>query len=128
MPRTLDTVVIIIDHGHVNGGSAKVAIESAIGLANRGQRVIFFCTAGPVDSRLERSVDRVVCLGQQDILTNPSRLDAVRNGLWNSVAELLSTLPVDRTVIHVHGWTKALSPAIFCSHQEIADPFGNNFS
>jgi glycosyltransferase involved in cell wall biosynthesis len=118
MPRTLDTVVIIIDHGHVNGGSAKVAIESAIGLANRGQRVIFFCAAGPVDSRLERSVDRVVCLGQRDILTNPSRLDAVRNGLWNSVAgrslaELLSTLPADRTVIHVHGWTKALSPAIF---------------
>ena len=32
-------VVLVADHAYVNGGQAKVALDSALGLAARGTRV-----------------------------------------------------------------------------------------
>jgi glycosyltransferase involved in cell wall biosynthesis len=110
------TVVICVDHAHVSGGQAKVAIESAVGLKATGARVIFFAACGPVDARLAAAGVETVCLGQTDILANPSRLDAARTGIWNSraagaLAKTLAPLPRD-AIVHVHGWAKALSPSI----------------
>ncbi|MBE7245076.1 MAG: glycosyltransferase family 1 protein, partial [Actinomycetospora chiangmaiensis] len=42
-------VVLVADHASINGGQAKVAIESALGLAARGVRVSLFAAVGPVD-------------------------------------------------------------------------------
>jgi glycosyltransferase involved in cell wall biosynthesis len=111
------TVVICADHAHVNGGQAKVALDSALGLAAAGVRVIFFAACGPVDPRLAAAGIETICLDQKDILANPSRLDAARRGIWNGTAakalgETLETLPREKTIVHVHGWAKALSPAI----------------
>ena len=78
MPKL--TIVICADHAHVNGGQAKVALDSALGLAAAGARVIFFSACGPVDQRLAAGVE-TVCLDQKDILANPSRLDAARQGI-----------------------------------------------
>ncbi|KAF2990401.1 glycosyltransferase family 4 protein [Methylocystis sp. MJC1] len=111
------TIVICVDHAFVSGGQSKVAIESALGLKAAGARVIFFSACGPVDPRLEAAGVETVCLSQHDILGNPSRLDAARQGIWNfkaskALAETLSALSGDRAIVHVHGWAKALSPSI----------------
>ncbi|HEY8063889.1 MAG TPA: glycosyltransferase family 4 protein [Methylosinus sp.] len=111
------TVVICVDHASVTGGQAKVAIESALGLAAHGARPILFAAAAPVDERLAAAGVEVVCLGQHDLLGNPSRAVAAFQGVWNRPAEqalgaLLARLPKDETIVHVHGWAKALSPAI----------------
>ncbi len=111
------TVVLVLDHAFVTGGQAKVAIDSAKGLKKRGHEPIVFAAVGPVDAGLVQSDIRTVCLGQADLLGNASRLAAAAQGLWNvsaaqALGDLLDGLPRDRTVVHVHGWAKALSPSI----------------
>ena len=111
------TVVIVLDHASVTGGQAMVAFDSARGLKAAGHRPIIFAAAGPVDPSLEAAGVEVVCLGQHDILNNPSRAQAATQGLWNfraakALKELLAGLPRENAVVHVHGWAKALSPAI----------------
>lgn len=109
--------MVINDHGFINGGQAKVAIDSAKGLQARGHRVIFFCASGPPDADLLASGVEVVCLNQPDILDEPSALRAMSRGIWNPrAAEALSALlaPLDpvSSVIHCHGFAKALSASI----------------
>ncbi|MBV9393434.1 MAG: glycosyltransferase family 4 protein [Methylobacteriaceae bacterium] len=111
------TIVLCLDHAFVSGGQAKVAFDSAIGLKQEGHRPIVFAAAGPVDERLTAAGVEVVCLGQSDLLGNPSRVAAAVQGTWNkpaaeALARLLSGLPPERTIVHVHGWAKALSPSI----------------
>lgn len=111
------TVAMLVDHGYVSGGQSKVAIESALGLKRAGLRPLFFCACGPVDARLAAEGVETVCLDQHDILEHPSRLGAAVQGVWNAkaaaaLADLLAPLERGRTIVHVHGWAKALSPAI----------------
>ncbi|MGB8278450.1 MAG: glycosyltransferase family 4 protein [Methylovirgula sp.] len=111
------TVVICSDFGNITGGQAKVAIESAIGLKKQGHRVIFFAATGPADKALEEAGVEIRCLEQYDLLGNPSRLAASVQGMWNRPAaaaldKLLAKMPREKTIIHVHGWAKALSPLI----------------
>ena len=111
------TIVLCLDHAFVSGGQAKVAFDSAIGLKRAGHRPIVFAAAGPVDEALTEAGVEVICLGQSDLLSNPSRLAAAVQGTWNQPAakvlgRLLASLPPDRTIVHVHGWAKALSPSI----------------
>jgi glycosyltransferase involved in cell wall biosynthesis len=111
------TVVICADHGSVTGGQAKVAIDSALGLKQAGVRVIFFAAAAPVDARLTEAGIEVVCLGQTDLLGASSRLAGMAQGTWNRIAaqrlaQTLAAAPKARTIVHVHGWARALSPSI----------------
>ncbi len=111
------TVALVLDHANVTGGAAKVAFDSALGLKRAGHRPIVFAAAGPIDPRLTEGGVEVVCLGQHDILNDPSRLGAATRGLWNFEAArrleaLLASLPRGRSLVHVHGWAKALSPSI----------------
>ena len=114
MPKT---VCIVTDKAFVSGGQAKVAIDTAVLLADRGLRVVFFAAVGPVDPALGHPGIEVVCLGQDDILRNANRLAAMVSGLWNRKAaqaldDLIGRLDPATTVIHCHGFAKALSPAI----------------
>jgi len=111
------TVVICSDFGAITGGQAKVAIESAIGLKRQGHRVIFFAATGPVHPGLTDAGVEVHCLEQSDLLGNPSRLAAAFQGIWNRSAAaaleaILRDLPRGKTIVHAHGWAKALSPMI----------------
>ncbi len=111
------TVVICVDHATVTGGQAKVAFDSARGLVAAGHRAILFAAAGPVAPELAASGVEVVCLGQADLLGASSKIVGAMQGIWNFAAEkalgdLLAKLPRDRTIVHVHGWAKALSPSI----------------
>lgn len=115
MDQPLD-IVIVLDHAFVNGGQAKVALDSALGLKKRGHNPIIFAAVGPVDPALKEAGIEVVCLGQNDLL-GQSRLAAAWQGVWNgtaahALADLLVTCGAGRTIVHVHGWAKALSPAI----------------
>ena len=111
------TIVICFDHASVTGGQAKVAFDSAVGLKLAGHRPIVFAAAGPVSPQLEAAGIETICLDQSDLVSNPSQVAAAIQGIWNIAAAkaldaLLADLPRDRTIIHVHGWAKALSPAI----------------
>ncbi|WP_018262011.1 glycosyltransferase family 4 protein [Methylobacterium sp. WSM2598] len=113
-------VVLILDHGHVNGGQAKVALDSALGLAARGHRVDVFAAVAPVDPRLSAAGIRVTCLDQPDIATASSKLAFAGQMLWNrpaarALAGLLAGRDPGRTIVHVHAFAKALSPSIFAA-------------
>lgn len=116
-PKNLKNVVVVCDCGHVDGGQSKVAITSAIALARLGIDVTFFCAVGPADPELARAGVRVVCLAQKDILNEPNRLKAIASGIWNRTAArklkaLLEEFDSETTVVHTHGFAKALSPSI----------------
>jgi len=117
LPSDRLTIVVVNDYGHVNGGAGQVAFASARELARRGHDVRLFCAVPPVEPTLEADGVRVVCTGQPDILLNPNRLQAAYQGIWNrpaaaAMADLLRPLDPRRTVVHLHGWTKALSSSI----------------
>ncbi|MHB2169660.1 glycosyltransferase family 4 protein [Alsobacter sp. R-9] len=110
-------VVVVVDHAHVNGGQAKVAIDSAAGLARRGHRVTLFAAVAPADPSLADAGVSVVLTGQPDAHTATSTLAYSLQAMWNRtaaarLAALLATCDPASTVVHVHGFAKALSPAI----------------
>lgn len=110
-------VIVVCDYANATGGSEKVAIESAIGLANLGVNVIFFSAVGPIDPKLEEAGVRVICLNQSDI-NNGNKINAMLQLLWNRKAQLamrklLKEYSPENTVIHGHLWQKALSASIF---------------
>ena len=112
-----DTIVIVNDFAHVNGGAAQVALESAKALAGRGLRVILFTAVEPIDESLAESGVEVICIGQQEIARDPDRIRAFRQGLWNQLAAdkfttVLNDLNPRKTIVHVHGWTKSLSSSV----------------
>lgn len=113
----LRTVVVVNDHAFVNGGQAKIAIETALILRERGLDVVYFAGVGPEDERLTRAGVATCIVGEHDILGDPSRLRAMRTGIWNGAAArrlraLLASLDPKTSIVHVHGWAKALSPSI----------------
>ena len=67
-------VVLVLDHAHINGGQAKVAIESALGLRARGHAVTLFAAVGPIDPRLPEAGVEVLCLGQDDVQSTGNKL------------------------------------------------------
>ena len=65
------SVIILNDHGWVNGGQAKVAIESAIQLKRAGLDVAFLAGTGPLDERLVANGIECHVAGDHDILSDP---------------------------------------------------------
>ena len=111
------TVIIVFEYGDYNGGSAQIAIQTALGLVGIGYDVIFFCACGPVNDILSKSGCRVVCLEQYDILTNPSRIQAIKQGIWNKEAykqldKLLEEYQYEKPIVHIHGYSHILSASI----------------
>jgi glycosyltransferase involved in cell wall biosynthesis len=114
MTMSKPRIVILNDYGHINGGAGKIALSSAIALAQHGYEVTFFCAVEPVDASLRQPNLQVVCTGQHEIRADPQRLRAALQGLWNRKAlkrlsSLLDEFDPENTIIHAHGWTKALS-------------------
>jgi glycosyltransferase involved in cell wall biosynthesis len=119
--------VIISDFGSVNGGAAKVAIESARGLAEAGVDVVFACAIGPVSERLEHPRISVELFAGEEVWKVGSKLAAARQGVWNAAAHafltaLLARQPRAETIVHLHQWTKAFSPAAIAAAGESGLP------
>lgn len=111
-------VIVIYDFGFINGGAGQVAVQSAKHLATLDIQVTYFSAVGPVDKIFENSNVRNVNLGIEDILNDKDRLRAMRNGIWNSYVsnefgKLLDTFDSADTIIHIHGWSKAMSSSVF---------------
>jgi glycosyltransferase involved in cell wall biosynthesis len=111
------TIVSLIDHCYLSGGAAGVAILGAVGLARRGHRVIMVANSGPPDATLLEAGVEVRCLDQPDLLGDARRARAAIRTMVNLDAarllrDVLGTCPPERTVLHVHGWAKGLSPVI----------------
>jgi glycosyltransferase involved in cell wall biosynthesis len=107
-------VIILNDNAHVNGGAAKVAIQEAVGLADRGHAVYFVCAVQPIALELTHPNISVICSHQHDLLANPNHLEAFVQGWWNTKAaritrQLLNQLDRSDTIIHLHVWSRALS-------------------
>jgi glycosyltransferase involved in cell wall biosynthesis len=111
-------IVVLNDSAAFNGGASNVALQSAIGLADRGLSVTAFTAVGPVASEIQNHARlNVICTEQHEIADDPNRFRAFVQGIWNrkAVAELtklLSTKDPTRTIVHAHMWMKALSPAV----------------
>lgn len=120
-------VIIVSDFGSVNGGAAKVAIESARGLAEAGVQVVFACAIAPVSERLSHPGITVEVFGAAEVWKVPGRLAAARQGVWNEAAHrwltaLLARQPREGSVVHLHQWTKAFSPAAIAAAGESGLP------
>jgi glycosyltransferase involved in cell wall biosynthesis len=114
----VQTVVIVVDYGFVNGGNGQVGLSTALALAHAGVETILFAAVGPVGAEL-RDVEnlRVVCLDQFDFLSDPLKARGALRGLWNFTAaealqEVLRKCDPAHTIVHVHSWTKALSSSV----------------
>ncbi len=110
-------IIILNDFAHVEGGGSKVAILSAQALAVRGRQVIFLAAVGPVEPALAAAGVRTICLGQQPLAADPNPLRAAARGLWNRTAadklrDALRPLDPESSIVHLHGWTKALSGSV----------------
>jgi len=108
------TVVVLNDFCHVQGGASKVAIDEAVGLANQGIKVIFVGAVGPICDELRQAPLRVECLDQAQLLDVARNPSVVLQGLWNTKAAtrvrgILAGLSPSQTVVHLHGYTKALT-------------------
>lgn len=114
----LKNIILVCDCAHVLGGIENVAFTSAKELVKRHYNVYIFSAQGPIDTSLTEAGVHVICLNQYDILSNPNRLSAVIQGLFNfkaykSFKEFLINFSPSDTIIHYHCWTKALSSSIF---------------
>jgi glycosyltransferase involved in cell wall biosynthesis len=110
-------VVIVSDFADVNGGSAKVAISTAIGLARRGAPVTFFCAINPIHPELLDAGVNVHCLGIESVWQEANPFTAALRGIWNPIAaqelqRILANIPARDVIVHFHQWTKALSPSV----------------
>lgn len=111
-------VGILTNFATPKGGAEKVAVESARGLAERGVAVTLIHGAdGPADPLLDHPGIRRVGLGLTDVWERPAWRGAIE-GIWNREAArrldaALAALPDRPDVLHLHQWTRSLSPAIF---------------
>lgn len=112
-------VVIVNDFDYIQGGASKVAIDTANLLAenNKNINVYFFSGQHSDTSNLNSKVIKI-CTNQGEALKDKNKMRGFINGIYNFKAKkefknLLKTLDKDKTIIHVHGWTKSLSSSVF---------------
>lgn len=110
------TVVIINDFNYTQGGASKVAIDTAKILLDKGLKVYFFSAVNKPEENIEGI--EYITTNQNESLKEKNKILGCINGIYNLKAKkelkkLLKTLDNKTTLIHVHGWTKALSSSIF---------------
>jgi glycosyltransferase involved in cell wall biosynthesis len=106
------TYIIVDDYDYVEGGAAKVAIETANLLFENGNKVIYFCgVSDPLRSTLNKGIRCISC-NQKDCLSQHN-IKGVFQGICNKQSKKKMKLLLDQIddeiIIHVHGWTKCLS-------------------
>lgn len=115
----LKNLVVINDFDYVQGGASKVAIQNAnmIAKMNKDIKVYFFSAVHSEKSTLNNEVIRVNT-SQYEAMKEKNKVKGFINGIYNYKAKeelkkLLSSLDREESIIHIHGWTKALSSSVF---------------
>jgi glycosyltransferase involved in cell wall biosynthesis len=111
------SVIVINDFAGVTGGSDRVALAEAEGLARRGHRVTLIAGQGTPSPRLLEAGVSHRSAAQPTIIEDPHRIGAAARGIWNRsaaalVVETLRGLDPRHTVVHLHGFTKVLSASV----------------
>ena len=114
----IKNVILVNDFAHIQGGADAVAITSAIALAQRGVRVVFFSAVPPIEKKLREIGINIICLEKEDILHDRNRVNAIVKGIYDKSVEirfkaLLQQYSNKDTIVHIHTWTKALTSAVF---------------
>jgi glycosyltransferase involved in cell wall biosynthesis len=110
--------IVIADFAELTGGAQRVAVESARALAEAGVRVTYIHATEPIDSQLAHPAIKTICLHLKDVWTLGAAKGAAL-GVWNAAAAqklraiLAPFAGAPDTIVHLHQWTRALSPAIF---------------
>lgn len=112
-------IIIVNDFDYIQGGASKVAIDTANLLAEKNENinVYFFSGDHSSSSNLNEKVIKI-CTNQGEALKDKNKFRGCINGIYNFKAKktlnnLLKTLDYQKTIIHVHGWTKSLSCSVF---------------
>jgi glycosyltransferase involved in cell wall biosynthesis len=111
-------IAVLAEFAVASGGAEKVAVESARGLAEAGIDVTYLqAIDGPADPLLDHPRIRRISLGNTDIWHRPAHRAAL-DGLWDAQAArrlgaALDALPVRPDLVHLHQWTRSLSPSVF---------------
>ena len=111
-------VIVIADFAVRSGGSQSVAITSARGLAEAGASVVYLHSVAGADPALDHPRIERVCLDLPDVWSRPG-LAAATSGVWSRKAArrasdaLAPFVGASDVAIHLHQWTRALSPSIF---------------
>jgi len=117
-------VIVLNDHGRVNGGAAQVAISSLNALAQAGLDVTFISSVPPVAPGIRPDLVRIINFGFHDLLGNPSKLDAAWHGIWDArsgkrLRALLHDYSPSDTIIHLHSWVQSLSSSVVHTAREL---------
>jgi len=114
MVSSLESALILNDFCYVQGGASKVAIDEAVALRDAGLDVTFVGAVGaPCDALRDAGV-RVLSLDQPELLQVWRHPSAAMRSAWNNEAfnatrSLLARQDPARIIVHLHGYTKALS-------------------
>ena len=108
------SVVVLNDFCHVQGGASRVAIDEAVALKSAGLDVTFLGAVGPIAPELSAADIRTICLRQPQLLDANRHPKTLLQALWNrhtyrAANSLLETLDRRNTIVHLHGYTKALT-------------------
>ena len=115
----IDRLVIINDRSAPVGGASALALLNAELAARAGIPVTFVCgDQGPAVGDSVSGIDYVAAKGNP-ISPDDPKAGFVR-GLWNTASRQLLQQWIQRhdtprTVYHVHGWSKILSPSVFAA-------------
>ncbi len=124
----MKNIVIACDYAFIDGGAAKVAIQTAVALSKYTKFNIFFLggNGNPCKELLDSNV-KTISLNKPDLLTNPSKINAFFSGIFNQdvynfTRNLLKELGPGETIIHIHTWTKVLTSAVFKAASDLNVP------
>jgi glycosyltransferase involved in cell wall biosynthesis len=111
-------VVVLADFAEPSGGAQAVALRSALSLGAMGITVTYVHGLGSDhDPRLDAAGIEVVGLGLPDVWDR-SAIRGAASGIWSRDAArrlgtVLERLPAGPTILHLHQWTRSLSPSVF---------------
>lgn len=112
----IENIIIINDFNYAQGGASKIAIDTAKLLKETGINMYFFSAVNKYEENIEGI--KYITTNQNEALKEKNKIIGAINGIYNFKARkelkrLLETLDNKKTIIHIHGWTKALSSSVF---------------
>lgn len=117
--KEIRNIVIVCDYAFFEGGAANVAMQSVLAFAKYTDLNVFcFAGNGQPCVSLKNSRAKIIALEMPDLLGNKNIVNAFIKGIYNKKAgkalkKLLQTLDREKTVVHIHTWTKVLSCSVF---------------
>lgn len=116
MSRKVKNVFVLSDVAGIGGGASQIALLTAQTLLKGGYNVIFFAGYGDGGSAFDGM--RVEVVRKQPFLESESKIKGAIEGLhskqtYEKLSSVLSEYDPADTVLHIHGWTHALSSSVF---------------